>query len=281
MISAIYNIRNLVNNKIYIGSSVNLRIHWNIHKKELLQNKHHSILLQRSYNKYGKDNFTFEILEYVKDKSKLIEREQVWIDFFKPEYNICKIAGSALGYKHTEKSKLKMSASHKGQRPWMKGKKQSKETIAKIQESRKNYRPTEETKQKMKISYDRTKRIKSIIQYDLLGNNIKEYNSVSEAALVLNTEVSNISRCLTEKNYSRVFNSKYQFFYKNESPTKIYNKKFKPKKLYKDNIYIKIIYNPKELKELYNLNRGSSSKIFIREKSTKYNIQLIPINNDI
>ena len=53
-----------------------------------------------------------------------------------------------------------MSASHKGQRPWMKGKKQSKETIAKIQESRKNYRPTEETKQKMKISYDRTKRIK-------------------------------------------------------------------------------------------------------------------------
>lgn len=63
--------------------------------------------------KYGYNNFNLEILEYC-DKNILIEREQYYIDLLKPEYNICKTAGSSLGRKFSIDTKLKISASLKG-----------------------------------------------------------------------------------------------------------------------------------------------------------------------
>jgi hypothetical protein len=40
-----------------------------------------------------------------------IKREQYYLDLLKPEYNILKVAGSTLGFKYTENSRTKMSAS--------------------------------------------------------------------------------------------------------------------------------------------------------------------------
>lgn len=48
-----------------------------------------------------------EILEYC-DRSDLIKREQHYIDILKPEYNILKLAGSSLGYKHDELALVKV-----------------------------------------------------------------------------------------------------------------------------------------------------------------------------
>lgn len=48
-----------------------------------------------------------EILEYCESKD-VIKREQYYLDKFKPEYNILKIAGSRLGSQHTEATKDKM-----------------------------------------------------------------------------------------------------------------------------------------------------------------------------
>ena len=108
-ISVIYNIRNLINDKGYIGSAIDFKARQVIHRCQLLKDKHHSKHLQRAYNKHGKDNFIYEIIEYVEDKTKLIEREQVWLDFFNPEYNICKTAGSSLGVKRSDEFKAKIS----------------------------------------------------------------------------------------------------------------------------------------------------------------------------
>lgn len=58
---------------------------------------------------HGFANFKLEILEYC-EPSKLIEREQYYIDLLKPEYNILKIAGSRLGSKHSEEAKARMKA---------------------------------------------------------------------------------------------------------------------------------------------------------------------------
>lgn len=115
-ISGIYIITNTTNDKIYIGSSVNMYSRWKRHIKDLNNNKHHSKYLQNSWFKYGEENFTFEIIEQC-ERSKLIEREQVWLDFFKPEYNSCKIAGSCLGFKHSEETKMKK----RGRPAWNKG----------------------------------------------------------------------------------------------------------------------------------------------------------------
>ena len=104
--TGIYKIINIINNKIYIGSSVNLYKRKKEHFNKLKKNIHKNIHLQSSYNKYGEENFIFEIIEYIEDKYLLIGREQYWINEFKSYnrdngYNICKIAGNTLGYKFT------------------------------------------------------------------------------------------------------------------------------------------------------------------------------------
>ena len=77
----VYRISNIVNNKSYIGSSKDIVDRWYQHKTSLLHKKHHSIKLQRAVNKYGIDNFKYEIIEEC-NMEMLILREQYYIDFF-------------------------------------------------------------------------------------------------------------------------------------------------------------------------------------------------------
>jgi group I intron endonuclease len=70
----IYKIENLIDKKIYIGSSVNLRNREYKHFWMLNKNKHDNQHLQNSFNKFGENSFKFEILEEC-DEQSLIERE--------------------------------------------------------------------------------------------------------------------------------------------------------------------------------------------------------------
>lgn len=54
--------------------------------------------------KYGFKNFSLEILEYCEKGVDLVKREQYYFDLLKPEYNLLKIAGSPLGFKHSAKT---------------------------------------------------------------------------------------------------------------------------------------------------------------------------------
>lgn len=116
--TVIYSITNIINNKKYVGSAVNYKVRWVRHLSELKCNRHHSNYLQNAYNKYGKENFVFEILEEVNDINELITREQKWIDELKPEYNMTLIAGlnSHLGMKRSEETKKKISEALKGKK---------------------------------------------------------------------------------------------------------------------------------------------------------------------
>lgn len=104
--SGIYRWVNKVNGKSYIGSSVNLsrrfRGYYSIRflEKEIKKNKS---AVYRSLIKHGYSNFSVEILEYC-DPKNLIKREQYYLDKLKPEYNILRIAGSSLGFKHSADS---------------------------------------------------------------------------------------------------------------------------------------------------------------------------------
>ena len=74
----IYKITKTKNKKIYIGSSINLSSREYKHFWMLNKGIHDNEYLQKSYNKYGKDIFVFEIIDYC-EPTELVERENKFI----------------------------------------------------------------------------------------------------------------------------------------------------------------------------------------------------------
>ena len=162
MITGIYTITNIINNKIYVGKSKNIKYRFTEHLKCLENNKHHNIYLQNAFNKYGKEAFKLEILEEC-DITFIFSQENYWCNLLNTHnrsfgynirptnpYNNCKIS---------KESKIKMSV--------------NKHFNAKVR----GYYYTKETVEKACI-----KRRKAILQYDLEMNFIKEWDTIGLAA---------------------------------------------------------------------------------------------------
>lgn len=77
--SGIYKIICLINGKFYIGSTRDTHIRWQEHQSCLRRNVHGNPYLQNSWNKYGRDEFIFQVIERVAQED-LISREQFWMD---------------------------------------------------------------------------------------------------------------------------------------------------------------------------------------------------------
>lgn len=65
MEKVIYKITNLVNDKFYVGSTINKKVRFRQHRRFLRQNRHHCKHLQAAWNLYGESKFTFEVVESV------------------------------------------------------------------------------------------------------------------------------------------------------------------------------------------------------------------------
>ena len=63
MTSGIYKITNKINNKVYIGQSVNIEERWDYHKAVCHWNSQSA--LYRAFKKYGIENFDFQVIEKV------------------------------------------------------------------------------------------------------------------------------------------------------------------------------------------------------------------------
>ena len=111
--SGIYQIRNIVNGKIYVGQTTDLATRRYGHFRLLEENQSHNPHLQNAYNKYGKDSFVFEVLIFC-DVDMLDRFEQETCNRLHPEYNIRKEVTSNRGHKVSEETKRKISAKHKG-----------------------------------------------------------------------------------------------------------------------------------------------------------------------
>lgn len=82
----IYKITNLINNKCYIGQSIDIDRRWKQHLYMLNSNKHHSIKLQNSWNKYKNKNFKFEVIEEC-EYDCLDEKENFHIELNDSKFN--------------------------------------------------------------------------------------------------------------------------------------------------------------------------------------------------
>jgi len=144
----VYQIENSINGNRYVGSAARVQRRWTQHKSALIKGKHENKHLQRAFNLYGLDAFVFTQL-LACDKNNLLLFEQRAIDIIKPEYNIYRRAGSALGVKVSEETKNKISRS-------LSGHTFSDEAIEKMRAAklgkRHNYKHivTEETKEKIR-----------------------------------------------------------------------------------------------------------------------------------
>jgi len=101
--SGVYKIVHSQSGGHYIGSAIDILQRLRTHRYHLNRRTHHSIKLQRAWNKYGAENFVFEILLHCDPKNCLMY-EQIALDYYKPEYNICKVAGSNLGTKRSQQT---------------------------------------------------------------------------------------------------------------------------------------------------------------------------------
>lgn len=112
-----YAIRNIHTGKVYVGSSSSIKDRWHQHRSDLRRNRHHSILLQRAWNKHGEGAFEFVVLETCQP-DKLFEVEAAHIEALgsanpRHGYNTLLRPGSGLGYRHTPEARQRMSNSHK------------------------------------------------------------------------------------------------------------------------------------------------------------------------
>ena len=185
MKSGIYTITCLVNNKIYVGKSIDIKERIRQHKIKLRNGSHNNLYLLRNWVKYGEQNFKFELLE---------EYEECYLDSFENYWcNLLHTHNKNFGFnlqltspnnskKASEETKLKLSVSCMGRIPWNKGIPRDRALVEKTRLYHLGRKRSLETVQKIAA-----KTSKPILQYDLEGNFVKEWKSSAEAQKILNT----------------------------------------------------------------------------------------------
>lgn len=192
----IYLTTNKINGKKYLGKDVQ-------NNPKYLGS---GLDLKKAIEKYGVENFEKTILEICNNKEELWKREEYWLNFYdaknnKTFYNRTnKAFGAWEGKKHTpitEKTRQKMSMAHKDI-PL------STEHKKSISEAMMGHSKTEEWKKNLSKSSTESFGRK-VLQKDLEGNIIKEWNSGKQASQELNLNYTAINNCCRNnaKNISR------------------------------------------------------------------------------
>jgi len=195
----IYKITNHLNNKCYIGQTVQEP---NIRWKQHIKPKKYKCAIYSAILKYGLENFTFEIVE--KTKPELLDEKEIYYirkyNSYRNGYNLTKGGEGCKGC--TRKRKYEdiipdLYVDLKSTRKIADKLNISIITVRTILKERSLF------KYRKKNSFDY--KIKSVEQLDLLGKTINVYNSITEACLAIgktNKNVSEISKCCKGKRTS-------------------------------------------------------------------------------
>jgi group I intron endonuclease len=201
----IYKITSIIDNKIYIGQSVDLKNRFIKYKYDAIKNQ---IKIYNSIKKYGYSNHFFEVVEtiYEYNKELLTQREQYYIDYYKNlGYDLLNIRNAGNSGKHSEETKLKIGNSNKLK---LTGRKLSQQHVDNIKKSllgnkyRLGGKVSDETRLKMSNSHKGLKlklshcqnisnvKKKIILQHTMENKFINEFSCADEAVKFLNVKSS-------------------------------------------------------------------------------------------
>ena len=252
-ITGIYCIENIVNHKKYIGQSVNIKDRWKHHINSLKRNEHDNKYLQRSYQKYGENNFKFYLLEEC-SKEELDEKEKYWIkklDTYQNGYNLTTGGSGIKTWIPTDEFKNKMSQIVSGKNNPNYGNKWTDEMKENLSKKRKGLYVKEGNPNSKKI---------------ICVEKLKVYNTIIEASEDCGCKnSSSITRCLKDKtnianNYHFVLYNCKMYEYLKQHQFEYLCECYQNKKIYADLTNKKFYLKYELKKKLY-----SSLKITTRE----------------
>ena len=164
-VGIIYGWYNTKSEKWYIGQTIRPLERFKEHIDAAI-NKKDKTYFYNSIRKYGLENFVYCVLEENVLRENLNMREIDWIEYYDSFYCGYNMTAGGNQTIFSEEFKRKLSESHKGNPGYWTNKHLSEETKKKLSESHKG-----------KTSPNR----KKVSQYDLNGNYIQTYNSVTDA----------------------------------------------------------------------------------------------------
>lgn len=201
-IIGIYKITNTKNNKLYVGSALSIKSRFTQHLYLLKRNKHFNSHLQSSWNKYGENSFTFEVIEICLSQ-ELKTREEYFILLYKSNnrlfgYNKRLDCTTNLGLKASKETREKLRISHLGH----KRSRQAQEKISKSQ-----FKPVYQINKDLEL--------------------VNKFESIKQASKLTGFCSKSISLCTTKKMqthpkslYYWCFESEYSSFSKPETKWK-------------------------------------------------------------
>lgn len=245
--SGVYIIKTTFDNRIYVGSSINMYQRWYQHKS-LKRTKNYK--LTSALKKYGIGKFYIEVLDLVNTtnlskrdaKQKLLEREQFYLDTLQPfddqGFNISKIAGSTLGNTFKGRRKTPLPYTHSIE--------------SKLARAGKN-----------------SWRNKSISQFDSTATLVKTYFNITEAAKEHNTTVQSIVKCCKNKQKTA---GEYLWAYEGKLPTIPAPHKSKAIGMYdiKTNKMLQTFTNAKRAGEFFKTNANPIYKCLREEQPSAF-----------
>jgi len=192
--SGVYTITNIVNDKKYVGSTImSFQKRFAHHLSMLRNNNHKNRYLQNSWNKYGEQNFKFEILD-ICEKEFCLSTEQYWLNILNSTnksigFNINPLAtGPDKSPETIEKRRQSILENYrtgkmvsffkKGFTPWNKGQKMSQEHCDKLKSSAKGRTMSIEAKENLIKNY--RKDMNHILVYAQNNEIIGEWNNIYE-----------------------------------------------------------------------------------------------------
>lgn len=192
--TGIYKITCIKNGKVYIGQAINLESRITNHKCRLKNNYHDNLHLQRAWNKYGSENFKFEIIEEC-GEDELDSRERYWINFYGYPNTSKTFNHESGGHsnKHlSDETKEKIRQGKMGELNPCYGKQYTKEERKRISDTLKSIPRSKNSLEAIRLS--NLKRQVPVLQYTTDGKFIRRFDGIQIAARELGLQASLIHK---------------------------------------------------------------------------------------